>query len=252
MGQQVSRVYGTLIKRPAQRYNVENRAHKVISKIEDPSSPAMRAPMFQTDRDILENVRRTNPDLGIEMKRKDQTLHSHLKEVYVTSQDPKSMEPTDEHTHTDKKKIHPDRPLPLDRSAGKSEVFIPGLHRIDKRKSIRGKVTIEEAMTLLTDHATKPEVHTVEALSNAYRLNPEILEEVVKHFKLFKVHIPEDKEVKEFDALKAGKDWVIDTKEEIQDSYDFMKEREQIHKRLVNKDAERKKLQQLAAGSQKE
>ena len=31
MGQQVSRVYGSLVKRPIQRYNVEHRAQKVNS-----------------------------------------------------------------------------------------------------------------------------------------------------------------------------------------------------------------------------
>ena len=38
------------------RYNVEHRAAKVISKIEDPTAPAMRAPMYKSDRDLLGNV----------------------------------------------------------------------------------------------------------------------------------------------------------------------------------------------------
>jgi len=248
MGQAASRVYGSLIKRPAQRYNIEHRASKVISKIEDPNSPAMRAPMFQTDKDILENVRRSNPELGSEMKRKDEALHSNLKDVYVTSQDPSGV-PPDQMAW---KEADPNRPLPLDRRAGKAEAFVPGLLRVDKRGSSRGKVTIEEAMVLLTDHATKPDIHTVEALSNKYRLNPETLEEVVKHFKLFKVSVPVDKEEQQkFDALQAGKDWVIDTKEEIQESYEYMQEKQDFMKRIKQKDAERKKLQKLESGSQK-
>ncbi len=35
------------------RYNVEHRAAKVISKIEDPSAPAMRAPMYKSDKELL-------------------------------------------------------------------------------------------------------------------------------------------------------------------------------------------------------
>jgi len=247
MGQAASRVYGSLIKRPAQRYNIEHRAAKVISKIEDPSSPAMRAPMFQTDKDILENARRDNPDFGNEIKRKDEALHTHLKDVYVTSQDP-SGKPPDQMA---RKQVNLDRPLPLDRRAGKTEVFIPGLMRVDRRGASRGKVTIEEAITLLTEHTSKPDIHTVQVLSDKYRLNPEILEEVLKHFKLFKIHIPVNKEVEEFDALKAGKDWVIDTKEELKESYDFMQERENLKKKMIQKDIERKKLQQLESGTQK-
>ncbi len=35
------------------RYNVEHRAAKVISKIEDPAAPAMRAPMYKSDKELL-------------------------------------------------------------------------------------------------------------------------------------------------------------------------------------------------------
>ena len=43
-------------------------------------------------------------------------------------------------------------------------------------------------------------------ISLIFRLNPETLEEVVKHFKLFKVSVPVDKEEQQkFDALQAGK-----------------------------------------------
>jgi NADH dehydrogenase [ubiquinone] 1 alpha subcomplex assembly factor 4 len=246
MGQKVSRVYGTIIKRPMQRYNVEHRAHKVLDKIENPAAPAMRAPMYQSDKQILDQVRQENPELGAEMKRKDETLHAHLKDVYVTSKDPPGMAPAEQST----RQVHLDRPLPLDRTVN-SEVFIPGLLRVDKRKAPRGKITLEQAMTLLTDHASKPEVHTVQSLATTYRLNPETLEDVVKHFKLFKVHIPTEKEEEEYDPLKAGKTWVSDVKEELQDSYDMHQERMQHLKRLKQKDKERKerdKLQQLESG----
>ena len=35
------------------RYNVEHRAAKEISRIEDPAGPALRAPMFQSDKELL-------------------------------------------------------------------------------------------------------------------------------------------------------------------------------------------------------
>ena len=48
--------------------------------------------------------------------------------------------------------------------------------------------------------------HPIYLISLIFRLNPETLEEVVKHFKLFKVSVPVDKEEQQkFDALQAGK-----------------------------------------------
>ena len=35
------------------RYNVEHRAAKEISRIEDPAGPALRAPMFHSDKELL-------------------------------------------------------------------------------------------------------------------------------------------------------------------------------------------------------
>jgi len=247
MGQQVSRVYGSLVKRPIQRYNVEHRAQKVISKIENPKEPAMRAPMYQTDRQILDQIRKSNPELGTEMKSKNDVLHTHLRDVYVTSKDPAGIDPPEE----SKRQIHPDRPLPLNRDSN-PEAFIPGMLRIDNRKKApRGKVTLEQAMTLLTDHAMKPEVNTAQSLADTYRLNPETLENTLKYFKLFKVHVPEEKEKPNFDPLSAGKDWVVDSKEELKDSYDLMQERKQHKQRLKTIDEERKKRQLTLESGQK-
>ena len=63
MGNQVSRVYGFLVKRPLQRYNVDNRAEKMINKFEDPVAKPHRAPMYKSDAELLEEVRRENPQL---------------------------------------------------------------------------------------------------------------------------------------------------------------------------------------------
>lgn len=239
MGQQVSRVYGSLVKRPIQRYNVEHRAQKVISKIENPNAPAMRAPMYQTDRQILDQIRQSNPDLGKDIKRRDDVLHTHLRDVYVTSKDPPGIDPPEQ----SRRQIHPDRPLPTSRD-GNPEAFIPGMLRIDNRKKApRGKVTLEQAMTLLTDHAIKPEVNTAQSLADTYRLNPETVEHALKHFKLFKVHIPAETEKPKFDPLAAGKDWVVDTKDDIKESYKLLEERREHRLKLKKIDEERKKRQ---------
>jgi len=231
MGQKVSRVYGSLVKRPLQRYNVEHRAAKVISKIEDPAAPASRAPMYDSDKELLDKIRRTNPQLAEANFRKDSDLHSRLTEVYVTSQDPENQPKPAE---------NPDRPLPADRSQY-SEDFIPGMMRVDRSKSApRGKVSLENAIQFLTDHSTKPEIHTAQHISDTFRINPETTANALKYFRVFKVYVPEKKFDKEYDALALGKDWVDGKKEEYQSMLQYNQEREDKLKRMKEKEARKK------------
>jgi len=249
MGQQISRVYGYVIKRPIQRFNIENRAFKVLDKIEDPKEKAMRAPMFQSDKEILEQVRKTTPNLETEVQRKDSDLDDRLKDVYVQSYDP----PGSEHFKgpmEDKRKENADRPKPADRSVH-SEDFVPGLLRMDKSGKLRGKVNIDEAVELLTAHAAKPDVNTVESLADQYRLNADTLADVVKHFKVFKVFTPPPEvEKKRFDPLQAGKDWVESEKESLESNLELLEKRKNYKKELELKDKERAKIQKLGAGDE--
>ena len=59
MGNAVSRVYGTIVKRPLQRYNVEHRAEKLITKFEDPKAAPQRAPMYEADAKLRDEVIKT-------------------------------------------------------------------------------------------------------------------------------------------------------------------------------------------------
>ena len=79
MGSIGSRIRGTVMTRPLQRWNVETRAEKVISK-EKP----VAAPMYPSDEEFLQNLRRTNPNLTELVHKKDPKLHERLKEVSHT------------------------------------------------------------------------------------------------------------------------------------------------------------------------
>ena len=88
MGAQVSRVYGFMVRRPLQRYNVEHRAEKMVKKFEDPTAVPHRAPMYKSDAEVLEAVRRDNPEVLESVAVKNDPLHDRLKSVYVASSDP--------------------------------------------------------------------------------------------------------------------------------------------------------------------
>jgi len=237
MGQKLSRVYGSLVKRPLQRYNVEHRAEKVLSKIENPEAPPQRAPMYQSDKDLLDNIRNSNPALAEATHKKDGELFTRLRDVYVTSTEREEALPP-----------NPERPLPLDRAAY-SEDFVPGLNRQDKSRAIpRGKVTLDQAVQFISDHNLKPAVHTAETISDSFRINPAITANTLKYFKIFKAMTPEKKNYVEFDPLTAGKDWVEDTKEHV-DYFKLKRERDAKIKMLKEKEAAKKKQTLLADGS---
>ena len=105
MGAQVSRVYGFMVRRPMQRYNVEHRAEKMVNKFEDPAAKPHRAPMYKSDAEVLEAVRRDNPDVLHSVAAKDDPLHDRLKSVYVSSADPEPQPRDDDSSN---------RPLPRD------------------------------------------------------------------------------------------------------------------------------------------
>ena len=79
------------------------RAEKMITKFEDPNAAPNRAPMYKSDAQVLEDVRRDNPELLEEMVAKDDKLLDRLKTVYVSSSD---AQPEPE--------LNPDKPLPID------------------------------------------------------------------------------------------------------------------------------------------
>ena len=84
MGNKVSRVYGSIVKRPLQRYNVEHRTEKVLDKFADPGAAPVRAPMYDADKMIREQTIKTEE--GIHKVEDD--LLNRLKDVYVSSKDP--------------------------------------------------------------------------------------------------------------------------------------------------------------------
>jgi len=198
MGNKVSRVYGSLVRRPLQRFNAEHRAEKKITEFSDPSASAVRAPMYKADAELLEKLREFKPELAESQVKKDPELHSRLRDVYVTSEgeDPRQPE-------------RPDRPLPRDVQPY-SQDFIPAQLRLDpKRKLTRGKVSLEQAVDFITKHSeTKKEFGSKE-IADQYRINPETVENTLRYCFTFSLMETETRssEIVKPDPLQAGEDW---------------------------------------------
>ena len=175
MGNAVSRVYGTIVKRPLQRYNVDNRAEKVITKIEDPTAPAERAPWFDADMLAREEALRNNQSIH----KVEKDLLDRLKVVYVDSKDPHPNPMMEE---------NPSRPLPQDVSQHYAE-FVPAQMRLDRpgqrRKMLPGKGSLDQSVDILSKFKESEGRFGPAEISLEYKLNKEVAANIVRHFEIF-------------------------------------------------------------------
>ncbi|GFG30075.1 hypothetical protein Cfor_06140 [Coptotermes formosanus] len=178
----------SVIQRKANRFNVESRAHKVISQ--DKPTPA---PKYRSTIQELETIKSDYPHILEEQSRRDSKLDDRLKQVFVRSYDPIVEEPTSSSSHS----------LPQDRRSfeetefGYTEpVMIP-----------QGRVTLKQAIKFITDHQTNPNTWTPEAIAKEYSITQDKIEKILLYYQTFQVHIPEDT------SKKTSKKSYIETKE---------------------------------------
>jgi len=243
MGAQVSRVYGFMVRRPLQRYNVEHRAEKMVKKFEDPTAVPYRAPMYKSDADVLEAVRRDNPEVLQSVAVKDDPLHDRLKSVYVSSADPAPDPRSGE---------APDRPLPKDVRQHYQD-FIPAQMRVERegvsRNLPRGKVSLNQAVDFLTKHSESRGVIGSEQISQEFRLNKEVVDNTLKYFTIFSMMIPETRESESDvpDPLQAGPDWQISSSQNVTKELETeyiakIASKTDKHKKRVEDEIRRKKI----------
>jgi len=209
MGNQASSVWGSLVRRPLQRYNVDHRAEKVMQKIKDPAAAPMRAPMYKSDADLLEHVRKTYPEIAKNSERQEPELYERLKAVYVESTDPaeEAQQPSSR------------RPLPRD-IGQYSYDFVPAQLRLDTKDRLgralpRGKVTMEQAVNFLTRYKETSGGFDHKAIAEEYRLNPETTKQATSYFHIFSMMETNTRksEMTKPDPLIAGADWVKKVKD---------------------------------------
>jgi len=186
-----------------QRFNVEHRAEKMISKFEDPKSAPFRAPMYKTDAQLLEDVRRDNPELLEEIVTKDEKLLDRLKTVYVSSSEAQP-EPD----------LNPDKPLPKDVRQHYQD-FVPSQMRMERkgmsRIMPRGKVSLDQVVDFLGKHGQTEGRYGAPEISEEYRLNQEVVTNTLKHFHIFSMMETKtrDNECDKPDPLSAGPTWEL-------------------------------------------
>ncbi|KAF4520446.1 hypothetical protein B566_EDAN004018 [Ephemera danica] len=175
----------SVIPRRVQRFNIENRAHKVISK--DKPTPAPKHP---GTTEYLENFAKEHPEIMEEGLRKDSVLDERLKQIYLVSHDLKKEEQS-----------QPNRPLPLDRHTAES----PEYGFIEPDVVPRGRVTLRSAIKFIQDHQADPKTWTVDKIADAHLLSKQSVENILQHFHTFEVYIPPTKGGKESLLAQSSK-----------------------------------------------
>ncbi|CAO1442145.1 unnamed protein product [Diamesa tonsa] len=164
----------SIMGRQVQRFNVENRAHKVISQ-----DKATAAPKYKSNLKDLDKVLKDFPEIVEQSSTKDSSLDDRLKKVFVTSSNIVDQ----------RRIINPEKPLPLLRST--PDDFEYGFQETEITKIARGKCTLRQAIQFISDNQTSPEEWTVTKIANEYKVKEEHIDNIVKHFRTFSIYIPE-------------------------------------------------------------
>ncbi|XP_046629902.1 protein NDUFAF4 homolog isoform X1 [Neodiprion virginianus] len=169
----------SMLSRRLQRFNIENRAHKVISKEKPTPAPHHKPSARQS-----EIMHKADSDFLKKHNMKDAKLDHHLKNVYLVSHTAEMME---------KLRVkNPDRPLPQSRTVRDDLEF--GV--FEPTEVTIGRCTLRQAIKFITDHNTEPTKHTAAEIAAEYKLSLESTSNILKYFRTFKLYIPE-KELKE-------------------------------------------------------
>lgn len=166
--------------RPIKSFNIENRAHRVISK--EKPTPAPRYPQNLED---LQRALEADPNLDDKLDKKDTGLDNRLKEVYVTSHG----QPEEDVNKELRERQSRDRPLPQDRKIVQEYEY--GFKEPDQVRY--GRTTLRHAVEFISAHQIKPGEVTAAKIAVEYKMKEEDVATILKYFKTFEIYLPETK-----------------------------------------------------------
>ncbi|XP_055851268.1 protein NDUFAF4 homolog [Episyrphus balteatus] len=163
------------ITRHINRFNVENRAHRVLDR-DKPTA----APKFDSNIQDLQRALELDPKLVEKLNKKDSHLDDRLKNVYVTSED-RYID------HVKIKRESDERTLPLDRKIVQDFEY-------GYKEPVRvtpGRCTLRTAMKFITDHQGEPDLWTTKKIADEYKIKEETVGKILYFFKSFQIYIPD-------------------------------------------------------------
>ncbi|XP_016106188.1 NADH dehydrogenase [ubiquinone] 1 alpha subcomplex assembly factor 4-like isoform X2 [Sinocyclocheilus grahami] len=171
---------GSRVTHLMRNFNIENRAHREISKTKPKAAPRHPASSSSPREDIAE-----------EIDQKNDPLLSMLKDVYVESKDP---DPQAE-TLPEVNKVEEE----TQRRALKYSLPGEPYGFCDVTDVPKGKLSLVEALTALNNHKRLPKTWTPEKLAQEYSLDPKDAKALTEFFFPFDIKIipPKTEETKQ-------------------------------------------------------
>ncbi|XP_017483798.1 PREDICTED: protein NDUFAF4 homolog isoform X2 [Rhagoletis zephyria] len=149
----------SMLARKANRFNVENRAHRVLER--DKPVPA---PKYESNIQDMQRALELDPQLVEKLNKKDQALDDRLKNVYVTSED--------RFIDYASQRADPSKPLPLSRKTPQD--FEYGYR--EPTRVAAGCCTLRQAMQFITDHQSDSSLWTKQRIAADYKLKEDVVE----------------------------------------------------------------------------
>ncbi|TMW54315.1 hypothetical protein DOY81_000588 [Sarcophaga bullata] len=169
----------SVVSRKINRFNVENRAHRILER-EKP----VAAPKYEANLRDMERTMELDPNFLEKISKKDTALDERLKSVYVTSQDRFI-----DYGLKRRQSANEKQQLPLDRQT--PEDFEFGF--MEPKRVTIGRCTLRQALKFITDHQTEPENWTSSRIAEEYKMKSELVENILKHFRSLNVYIPDQR-----------------------------------------------------------
>uniref|UniRef100_A0A8C5QX89 NADH dehydrogenase [ubiquinone] 1 alpha subcomplex assembly factor 4 n=1 Tax=Leptobrachium leishanense TaxID=445787 RepID=A0A8C5QX89_9ANUR len=164
---------GAKITRAFRNFNLENRAHRAISK--DKTRAAPRHPGTVASQALLSK----HSEIQDLVQKKDDQLLSRLKEVYVDSTD-RSLEMESKVVPTSEQVDHR-----LPKLTARSEFSA----LVDVKSIPTGKVSILETLTILGNHRSYPDIWTAEKIAREFNLDVRDCQSLLEYFIPFTVKL---------------------------------------------------------------
>ncbi|XP_014788969.1 NADH dehydrogenase [ubiquinone] 1 alpha subcomplex assembly factor 4 isoform X2 [Octopus bimaculoides] len=164
---------GSALLRPLKNFNIEARAHRELDK---QKLKSVLAPRYKQPA-VTQGQEEREP--GPVIYSKDELLHERLKVVRVESIGPAN-------------KPFKNPKLP-DRSTTLPE---PKYGVVEPAHVPPGRVTISQALNLISQHQTNPKLYSTSHIASEYKLELHNAQQILKYFQVFHMHIPKKMEEK--------------------------------------------------------
>lgn len=151
-------------------YNFESRAFKAIEKEKRPV-----APRHASTAELLEKFAKDHPELYDVQKIKNEELHNKLRHVRVDSQG-----------------INPELKAKRHLPEMKTEVEDPEMGFSEPVEVPKGKLSLRNTLDIIVGHKDIKDKKTPEQLAVQYSLKPEQVNNILKYFQMFEMHVSQE------------------------------------------------------------